>query len=79
MKPVYFNGCNTEYGKSQPEYLSLPAHKTTDGIVTSCWQMNLKERLKVLFLGKIFLRLMTFNQPLQPQLISVDFNPLEEK
>ena len=66
MNPVKFKEINCIYAKNQPEYLDLPAHKSKDGIVTSCWQLNLKERIKLLLSGKIFIQIMTFNTPLQP-------------
>lgn len=72
MKPIDFTKSNTVFAKSQPEYLPLPSHLTKDGIVSSCWKMSLLERVKVLFTGKIWLSVKTFNNPLQPQKISVN-------
>lgn len=54
MKPVTFTECNYVYAKDQPEYLPLPALKTEDGTVTSCWALTLCERLRILFSGKIW-------------------------
>ena len=75
MKIYKFKECNFEYAKDQPEYLPLPCYRYKDGEVVSCWSLDWKERLKVLFSGKIFLSILTFNHPLQPQKISVD-NPV---
>lgn len=72
MKPVEFAEQNCVYAKDQPEYLPLPVFKEQDGTVTSCWQMTFKERLQVLFSGKIWLTLLTFNQPLQPVIMRTD-------
>lgn len=66
MKPTNISNQNCTYAKDQPEYIPLPARKTADGIVSTCWKMSLAERLAVLLTGKIFLHVMTFNQPLQP-------------
>ena len=55
------------YAKDQPEYLPLPAHRAKDGMVTSCWALSWRERLWVLLHGRIWLCVMTFNHPLQPQ------------
>ena len=77
MKPIDFKGRNRVFAKDQPEYGQLPAHKTHGGLVTSCWKMSFKERLKVLMTGEVWLQLLTFNQPLQPQLLSVD-SPVDE-
>ena len=71
MKAIDFPESNSVYAKNQSEYLELPAHKTTDGIVTSCYALTCKERLRLLFGAKIWLSLMTFNKPLQPQRLYV--------
>ena len=75
MKVVKFEGCNTVYAENQPEYLPLPAHRSSEGIVTSCWQLSLWERMKVFFTGQIFLQISTFNKSLQPLKMSIE-NPL---
>ena len=71
MKIVSFKECNVVYAKDQPEYLPLPAHRTKDGVVTSCWKLSIKERLITLFRGRIYLKTMTFNSLLQPQKVSI--------
>lgn len=71
MKAIDFPESNSVYAKNQPEYLELPSYKTSDGIVTSCYTLTWKERLQVLFGAKIWLSLMTFNKPLQPQRLYV--------
>jgi len=76
MKPVSFPEQNIVFAKNQPPYRQLPAHSTEDGLVLSCWKMNVKERLYALFTGKVWLSLMTFNQPPQPQFLQVD-SPFE--
>ena len=77
MKIIKFKQCNVVYAENQPGYLPLPSHKSINGTVTSCWEFNIKERLIVLFTGKIFLQVSTFNNPLQPLKISVD-NPISD-
>ena len=77
MKPTEFEGSNVVFAENQPEYLPLPAYKAPTGEVVSCWELNWKERIKMLFTGRIFLTVLTFNGPLQPQLPSVE-NPVEE-
>jgi hypothetical protein len=71
MKAIEFPESNAVYAKNQKEYLALPSHKTPDGIVTACYALTWKERLQVLFGAKIWLSLMTFNKPLQPQRLYV--------
>lgn len=73
MKPVGFFQQTVVYAKDQPEYIPLPAHKTKDGHVTSCWTFTLKERLRILFGAKVYWTQMTFNRPLQPVRPSLDF------
>jgi hypothetical protein len=59
------------YGSQQPEYLPLPALRMGDesGTVRSCWAFGLRDRLRVLFTGRVYLDLMTFGSPIQPQLL----------
>lgn len=71
MKAIEFPEANAIFAKNQPEYLGLPAHKAPDGIVTSCYELTWKERLQVLMGAKIWLSLMTFHKPLQPQRLYV--------
>jgi len=75
MKISEFNESNCVFAKDQPEYLALPAYKSKSGEVISCWKLSFVERLKVVFTGKIFVSLLTFNQPLQPQLLKTKFEP----
>ena len=72
MKPIRFKEANTTFAKNQPEYLPLPAYKGEDGLVISCWQLNWRERFKLLFCGQIWLSVLTFNRPLQPQKMNVE-------
>ena len=77
MKPLEFPQQNCVYAKDQKEYQPLPVHKTDLGTVISCWGMTWRERIKVLCAGRIWWSVMTFNQPLQPQLPLVG-NPFVE-
>jgi len=72
MKPVEFDGANTVFAKDQPEYLPLPAHRTADGMVITCWQFTWFERFKILLFGRMWFSQLTFNQLLQPQRPSVE-------
>jgi hypothetical protein len=78
MKPVKFSGCNCIYAEGQEEYLELPAYKHGDeyGSVSSCWKLSIRERIKVLFTGKIYTTLASFNKPLTPQYLDVS-SPVE--
>jgi hypothetical protein len=72
----YYNECNVTFAENQPEYLPLPALKTDDGTVVSCWKLSFFERVKVLFTGKIWLALLTFNRGLSPQFLTVNKSDL---
>lgn len=59
--------------KDQPEYLPLPAHRLAgdqQGRIACCWKLTWRERLAVLFRGILWHQVLTFNQPLQPQLLT---------
>ena len=74
MKPIKFKEVNFTLAKEQSPYIPLPAWtwRGDDGTVISCWQLSRRERLKLLVTGKIWLKVLTFNQPLQPQKLDVD-------
>lgn len=77
MEPVKFKGANIVFGESQPEYKPLPAFRNDEGIVLTCWKCTLRERLKILFTGRMYLQQLTFNNALQP-ILPVVYNPLEQ-
>jgi hypothetical protein len=62
----------TIYAKDQPQYLQLPVFKQDDGIVLSRWKLSFLERIKILFIGNIYVVNLTFNDPLQPIKMTVD-------
>jgi hypothetical protein len=68
MKPVKFPEVNITYAENQPEYLPLPGCKfdSPQGEFVFCHQLDLKERIKILFTGKLWVCLLTFNKPLTP-------------
>lgn len=72
MNPIKFNEANVVFAEDQPEYLQLPAFKndSTKGEVVTCWNLSFRERVRVLFKGKIWLNLLTFNKPLTPIFIT---------
>ena len=72
MKPIKTKDTNIVIAENQPEYLPLPAHISSDGIVTTCWKFNLKDRIKALFLGHIYLSILTFGKPLQPVKLTME-------
>lgn len=75
MKIIPFKEQTTVYAEDQAEYLPLPAHRFKDdpqGRIACCWQLGWKERIRVLFSGLVWQQVLTFNQPLQPQKLTVE-------
>jgi hypothetical protein len=83
MRLLDFPGRNVVFAKDQPEYLPLPAYRVPGdsyGRVVFCWKPSLRERLRVLWSGELWHTVMTFNHPLQPQLLEAkrpDYIPTE--
>jgi hypothetical protein len=76
MKPIKFKEQNITFAENQPEYLPLPAHRTEDGQVIFCSHLTFRERLKVLWTGKVWVSLLSFNKPLTPSFLTVDKSDL---
>ena len=74
MKLIEFPEQTVVIAKDQPEYLPLPAHQFGDreGRIACCWKLTFMERLNVLIHGKIWHQVLTFNDPLQPQMLTTD-------
>lgn len=70
MEPIKFDGANVVYGENQPEYMPLPAHRNENGDVMTCWKLTDEEIKQVVESGCIWVGQLTFNQPLQPMLVS---------
>lgn len=75
MKPLQFKQATHVLAKDQPEYLPLPVYCDEQETI-SCWTLTLWERLTLLVSGKIWLRQLTFDRRLQPQLPQVT-NPFK--
>ncbi len=75
MKPIKFPEHNCVYAEDQPDYIPLPVykvHESPQGEAISCWKLSWRERIKLLFTGKLWWCTSTFHKPLQPQLPSVN-------
>lgn len=78
------DGNETVYAKEQPEYIPLPCIKAPDGAILTRWSVNEEEKRQIAEQGYIYLCVQTFNQPLQPLLMTTyvpdgfDLQPLEE-
>ena len=73
MKLINFPEVNIVIAKDQPQYLPMPAHISDDeyGTTTVCWQLTLRERIKLLATGKIWHQMLVFKQRMQPQILTV--------
>ncbi len=74
MRLVEFPQQTIVIAKDQPEYMPLPAHCFGDaqGRIAFCWSVPWKERVRLLFTGRIWHQVLTFNMPLQPQLLTLE-------
>ena len=59
----------TVFAKDQEQYHSLPALvcNIQPGRITTRWRLTVRERLRLLWTGNLYLQALTFNRPLQPQ------------
>ncbi len=73
MEPIKFKEQNCTFAEDQPQYRPLPAFKDPgeQGQVISCWKLSFKERMTILFTGKMWMSLMMFGNPLTPSILSV--------
>ena len=81
MKPLRFKESNMVYAENQDEYLNLPAYRDDSdpqGKIICCWEATLRERVKFLIKGRLWLSVLTFGRSLQPLLPDVN-TPFEEK
>ena len=66
MEPIEFAEANKLWAEDQPEY--LPLHTWSDERETiSLWHVSWWERIYIFITGRIWLRQLNFDQPLQPQ------------
>lgn len=74
MELVDFPEKNVTYAADQSQYRPLPACRFggPEGRVVFCWSLTWRERLRLLWTGAVWHSVLTFNQPLQPQLLSLD-------
>ena len=70
MRQKEFKEVNVIYGENQPEYIPLPAHRTGDGQAVFCFELDEEERKRITETGELWVSMLTFNQPLQPILIT---------
>jgi hypothetical protein len=71
MKPIEFPEQTQVWAENQPPYLPLPAY-TNERETITLWALTWRERFRVLFTGRLWLRQLNFGQALQPQAPSTD-------
>lgn len=64
--PIDFPGRNVIFAENQPEYNPLPAIRTDDGEVIICYGLDDCDIEKIKQTKCLYLKVLTFNQPLQP-------------
>lgn len=74
MKPIDFPERNNMVAEKQEEYITLPSYIDPGprGEVVFCMQLSFKERLTLLFTGKLWCSLLCFHKPVTPSYFSVN-------
>jgi len=82
VKIIEFPEQSIVIAKDQPQYLPLPAYRfpsDPQGRIACCWKLSWWERFRVLLSGRIWHQILTFNSPLQPQLLTVEKPAMESQ
>ena len=81
MKALKFPEVNATFAENQSEYLPLPGFKNDSplGEFVFCMGLSFRERLKILFTGKMWVSLLTFNRPLTPSFLTVNKSDVLQK
>lgn len=68
MLPIEFKEHNKVYAKDQAPYLPLPVYEDEEqgGRVIHCWKLSIKEKIQILFTGRLWINVLNFGSPLQP-------------
>ena len=67
MEAVEFEEVNIRIAENQPEYQTLPAyHNSKEGSVVFCFELSPDELEQVGKTGRIYIKQITFNGPMQP-------------
>lgn len=79
MTAVEFPQSNTIVAKDQPEYTPLPALLSGHpcGQMATCYRLTFRERLKLLWYGKLWIETLTFHRgvtPIRPSVNEPDWS-----
>lgn len=72
MKPIKFEDNCVMFAENQPEYETPPVLIVEDAMgktYTSCWRLSLWERIKMLFVGRIYIGILGLQPPI---VLSID-------
>ena len=72
MKIFSFEECNVIFGKSQDQYIPLPARREANGLVMYCLELDNDEIEEVVETRTLHFTFLTFGGPVQP--FRVDIN-----
>ena len=72
MKSIEFKDVNVRFAENQEQYQTLPALRIGDekDTIITCWGLSIKERLRLLFTGRIWMSEMNFHGNLTPRFFS---------
>ena len=76
MEAVNFKESNVVFAENQDEYKSLPAYIDNNGVVVTCWKLSEEEIKMINETGRIYLETLTFNNPLQPVMLTTDIKEI---
>lgn len=73
MKAIKFKHANVNFAENQNEYKTLPALRFGDenDTIVTCWGLSFRERLKILFTGKLWMIELNFKRSLTPRRLTV--------
>lgn len=73
MKAIDFKERNVIIAKDQEDYRQLPAFwNTAEGSATFCFELNKEDLEQIQKTGKIWVKQLTFGNPMQPMNISTE-------
>lgn len=76
MEAIKFKESNVVFAENQDEYKSLPAYRDNNGVVVTCWKLSEEEIKMINETGRIYLETLTFNNPLQPVMLTTDIKEI---
>ncbi len=72
MKPVNFKEATHTIGENREDVEPMRVSISENNEFISCWELTLKERLKALITGKIYLSLHTQGKGVQPSFMTTN-------